>query len=136
MAVSETERELKVVAFPTRLYDLVRDSTKDAQTTNRLLIRDAVCNHIAVVESGLAELGFAPPEGKARKIVRTSYDPKTLATLREVAERTGVDASTLTMICLRRYLKVRTVDPGHKKLVAGSKSKQKPTKRKTKKSSS
>lgn len=135
MTTHEIEREIKVVAFPVRLYECVRDMAEAKETTNRQLIRDAVSRHLSTVEHGLAELGFAPPEGGARKIVRTSFDPQTLDTLREAAEKTGVDASTLTMICLRRHLKVRMVDPGHKKLAAKAEKRQKAKKRSVKKQS-
>ena len=115
MPAPERERETKVIAFPELMYQLVRDSTEKEGITNREMIRIALHKNLAKIEKLLAEVGFAPNEGE-RKLVRTSLNIEDAQLLREAAMRTGVDATTLLFLSLRRHLGIRLTDAGRKKL--------------------
>ena len=115
----EKEREIKVIAFPEVLYKRVRRTTKAEKTTNRAILRKAVTENLEKVEQMLAEAGFAPSEGP-RHLVRTAVDQQIVDTLRATAVRSGVDATTLILLCLRHHFGIRLGNPERAKLLKAS----------------
>lgn len=115
--MAESEREFKAVGFPAALYEHLRDFANAEDATNRGIIRTAVEKHLGEVLELCAKAGFAPAEGE-RKLVRTPIDPGIKKLLDEAAEKSGLDATTLMLCCLRRTLGLRLKDPDRDSILA------------------
>ena len=115
----ETRRAVRLFNFPTALYDHIRERVEKGGTTNRDVIRTAVANHLDEIEQLLIQAGHAPTEGR-RHPVRASIDEDQLDELYAVTERTGMDTTTLLMMCLRKDLGLCVGSPKRKRLLAAT----------------
>lgn len=115
--MAEQAREFKMVGYPDVLYKYLREVSETEDITNRALIRTAVKKHLSKVETLCQKAGFAPPEGD-RKIVRTPLDLEIIEELAAASERSGLDFTVLTMLCLRNQLGLRLVDDSREEILA------------------
>lgn len=106
---SSSNREFKMIGFPEQLYLYLREFADEKELTNRCVIRKAVESHLDEVLRLCADAGHAPAEGE-RKLVRTALDPGDKARLDGGAEKSGVDATALLILCLRHELRLRLKD--------------------------
>jgi hypothetical protein len=103
------DREFKMVGFTEHLYTYLREFAEAEEKTNRCTIREAVQQHLEVVEMLCADAGFAPNEGN-RKLVRTPIDSDIKDILDKAGVRAGLDATTMLVLCLRHHLGLRLKD--------------------------
>jgi hypothetical protein len=108
----QPERKFLNVNCPQALYISLQKARKASGVTARDVLGAALDGHLGDIAELVHEAGFA--KAIKPRLVRMPLDISDNTRLREVAEKLGLDATSVLLACLRRHFdaSVRKDEPG------------------------